>query len=160
MSWRTYLGLFFLSLVLAVTQVSFFPPLLPSVPAPLLTFSLALAFITVGKTESAYFSAFISGLLIDLMMGRILGSTAFLMLSTLILTSLIKNRFFDNFLVPILSTLGLVMAWSLIFFNNPQNNSRMASTASTASILFISTYAAYLLIVYVLRRILNEPKSI
>lgn len=113
MHWKDYFKLFLITLLLVLFQTNFLDIFLKEA-VPILVFVYPLAFLYLGETKKAYYSAFIGGLLLDLAGSYVLGQNSLVFLSFLLVAYYVKTHFLENFLLPLLFTVLFSMGWCFI----------------------------------------------
>ncbi|MBD3366510.1 hypothetical protein GF360_04205 [candidate division WWE3 bacterium] len=117
-TWRSYFGLALLTLVTALIQGSFLPVFLQEA-TPILIFTLPLALLALEKTNKACFSAFIGGLLFDLLTPGFWGVSSVIMLACLLVTYYV-NKFFGNLILYLLTLTIFSFIWWSFRLEGPE----------------------------------------
>lgn len=150
--WQRNTLIFIINLLLVLIQTSFLPAVFPQILSPVLPFSIALSFLAVKKIKDSYFSAFVGGLLLDIAVGTILGLSSFVFLVTLLVTRIVQTRFFDNFLLYILSSLVFSGVWVLVLLGS------LNIVSTSFLIFFVLNYVSFFFLYFIVGRRSGEQK--
>ena len=102
--------LLFINLILVLLQISFFGELLPSVYVPNLILSFSFAILFADLSDASYMSAFIGGLMLDLLTFGIIGVSSLTFVGFLFLFSFVRRYVSKNVLT---NSLGVVVLQSI-----------------------------------------------
>jgi cell shape-determining protein MreD len=149
MTWKKGLKIFGILLFLVLLEQSLLPVLF-SFQLPVLVFMLSLSFLATDKTNLAFFTALVGGLLMDILPANFVGLTSTFFVGLLLVISYIKNRFYNNFLfLYIFSIFIFSFLWKFLF---------LKEDICFSLTFFLTNYVSFLLFTYLVKKFPNESK--
>ena len=153
MGWKKYLKIILVSMFLMILQTGFFSEFFGET-FPILIFCYSLGLFALGKTEESYLSAFIGGLLLDLVSSNFLGFSSTVFLSVLLTGVAVRKVFSNNVLLYIL----VIIIFQFVYFLFSLNFALQFAISLTFWFSVFSNYVTFLLFRFLLRKFSYAPK--
>jgi hypothetical protein len=147
MDWKKNLRIILVSLFLMILQTGFFSELFGEI-FPILIFCYSLGLFALGKTEESYLSAFVGGLLLDLVSSNFLGFSSTVFLSAL-LAGVAVRKVFSN---SVLSHIFAIVLFQFIYFLFSLDFAFDFVISLTFWVSVFSNYVTFLLFTFLLRK--------
>lgn len=149
---KKYFTLSLLIFTLVLFQTSFFPVFFEKGLNPVLVISLIFALFLLDRTKYALFSAFIGGVLLDILGFTLLGSSSLVFVLCIMATILIRKYVLKNAISQSILCISSVLIYS-VFITYP-NKLPIENVVYGSILTLLISYVFY----YLLSRLTNERK--